>query len=52
MAELTSTTPRRQLIVPAGFSCADIVELETWFLDMASDLPLFMQVKEIGRAHV
>ncbi len=30
----------------AGFSFADIVELETWFLDFPADLPLFMQVKD------
>lgn len=30
----------------AGFGFADIVELETWFLDFPADLPLFMQVKD------
>ncbi len=30
----------------AGFSFADIVELETWFLDFPADLPLFMAVKD------
>lgn len=30
----------------AGFAFADIVELETWFLDFPADLPLFMQVKD------
>lgn len=30
----------------AGFDFADIVELETWFLDFPADLPLFMQVKD------
>ena len=30
----------------AGFDFADIVELETWFLDFPRDLALFMQVKD------
>ncbi|MFN3687461.1 RidA family protein [Salinarimonas sp.] len=30
----------------AGFGFADIVELESWFLDFPADLPLFMQVKD------
>lgn len=30
----------------AGFGFADVVELETWFLEFPGDLPLFMQVKD------
>ncbi len=30
----------------AGFGFADVVELETWFLDFPGDLALFMQVKD------
>ncbi|MDQ3559718.1 MAG: hypothetical protein M3453_11170 [Pseudomonadota bacterium] len=30
----------------ASFDLADVVELETWFLDFPADLALFMQVKE------
>jgi enamine deaminase RidA (YjgF/YER057c/UK114 family) len=30
----------------AGFTFADVVELETWFLRFPADLPLFMQVKD------
>ena len=30
----------------AGFTFADVVELETWFLHFPGDLPLFMQVKD------
>jgi enamine deaminase RidA (YjgF/YER057c/UK114 family) len=30
----------------AGFAFADIVELESWFLDFPADLALFMQVKD------
>lgn len=30
----------------AGFAFADIVELESWFLDFPADLALFMEVKD------
>jgi enamine deaminase RidA (YjgF/YER057c/UK114 family) len=30
----------------AGFTFADVVELETWFLDFPADLPVFMRVKD------
>jgi enamine deaminase RidA (YjgF/YER057c/UK114 family) len=35
-----------QVLAAAGFTFADVVELETWFLNFPGDLPLFMRVKD------
>jgi enamine deaminase RidA (YjgF/YER057c/UK114 family) len=36
----------KKVLDAAGFSFAELVELETWFLHFPADLPLFMQVKD------
>ncbi len=36
----------KKVLDAAGFSFADVVELETWFLHFPADLALFMQVKD------
>ncbi|MGG5820800.1 RidA family protein [Falsiroseomonas sp. HW251] len=36
----------KKVLDAAGFSFADVVELETWFLRFPADLALFMQVKD------
>ena len=35
-----------KVLTAAGATFADVVELETWFLDFPADLALFMQVKD------
>lgn len=36
----------KKVLDAAGFTFADVVELETWFLNFPGDLALFMQVKD------
>jgi enamine deaminase RidA (YjgF/YER057c/UK114 family) len=36
----------KKVLEAAGFTFADVVELETWFLRFPADLPLFLQVKD------
>jgi enamine deaminase RidA (YjgF/YER057c/UK114 family) len=36
----------KKVLDAAGFAFADVVELETWFLNFPADLGLFMQVKD------
>jgi len=36
----------KKVLDAAGFTFAEVVELETWFLHFPADLPLFMQVKD------
>jgi enamine deaminase RidA (YjgF/YER057c/UK114 family) len=36
----------KKVLDAAGFTFADVVEMESWFLDFPADLPLFMQVKD------
>jgi enamine deaminase RidA (YjgF/YER057c/UK114 family) len=36
----------KKVLDAAGFAFADVVELETWFLNFPADLALFMQVKD------
>ncbi|HEV7264674.1 MAG TPA: RidA family protein [Falsiroseomonas sp.] len=36
----------KKVLDAAGFTFADVVELETWFLRFPADLPLFLQVKD------
>jgi enamine deaminase RidA (YjgF/YER057c/UK114 family) len=36
----------KKVLDAAGFTFADVVELETWFLHFPADLPLFMTVKD------
>lgn len=36
----------KKVLDAAGFSFADVVELETWFLSFPGDLPIFMAVKD------
>jgi enamine deaminase RidA (YjgF/YER057c/UK114 family) len=36
----------KKVLDAAGFNFADVVELETWFLNFPGDLALFMQVKD------
>lgn len=36
----------KKVLDAAGFSFADVVELETWFLNFPGDLPVFMSVKD------
>jgi enamine deaminase RidA (YjgF/YER057c/UK114 family) len=36
----------KKVLDAAGFAFADVVELETWFLEFPGDLALFMQVKD------
>jgi enamine deaminase RidA (YjgF/YER057c/UK114 family) len=35
-----------KVLEAAGAGFADVVELETWFLNFPADLPLFMKVKD------
>jgi len=36
----------KKVLDAAGFTFADVVELETWFLDFPADLAVFMGVKD------
>ncbi len=36
----------KKVLDAAAFTFAEVVELETWFLEFPGDLPLFMQVKD------